>query len=51
MLGLKRTDCTDLDIFSKEKNIKIKAQLNPESRNDQEEKLEDEQDERQLLYE
>ena len=46
MLGLKRAD---LDIVIKEKNVKIKARLNPESRNDQEEELEDEQDEPQLL--
>ena len=37
MLGLKRAD---LDIVIKEKNVKMKARLNPESRNDQEEELE-----------
>ncbi len=46
MLGLKRAD---LDIVTKEKNVKMKARLNPDSRNDQEEELEDEQDEPQLL--
>ena len=46
MLGLKHAD---LDIVIKEKNFKMKARLNPESRNDQEEELEDEQDEPQLL--
>ena len=46
MLGLKRAD---LDIVIKEKNVKMKARLNSESRNNQEEELEDEQDEPQLL--
>ena len=46
MLGLKRAD---LDIVIKEKNVIMKARLNPESWNDYKEELEDEKDEPQLL--